>query len=756
VWLAWIVVLVVGWGGRSLGAVRDHYEMVTHACGAVESFVPIENVIVVAFAPGTAPTANFDLASAEGFLVRTTPQETARDGIAVYALPPGEDLEGAMERVAARDEVQAVMPALVPEDGARAVLLDPGSFTVTIDAQTVEERQAMIARLHDQHGFEAEPTLPVSPGMGGMKPQERPEPPPNLLKVWVPRGDDLFDAMAAASDIDGVLGVGVGDVKSALSEHNDSYLIDGAYRTDWYVLRTSDGGKLVEVRHDYLPVDSLLVVEFERRPSADELAGLLEDYDLRYADPEVPEYDEVPEELAGRIAVLATDGDSRQVCERLRVAPGSLVRGAMPGLRRPFDELETVSYLRPRDIIVEFTPEVELLQIRLAIQERGLEMTAHRFDDDLELTLVDAALPPDAELFATLRGLRSNLKVLNARPIEVASDNEVQLVAGHRFERREPDLTYVDQDGDTVRLFANPRLVILTFADGTTAGDQGAVAGRLGLRLIGVRQNLNLRDPHVVYEVPAGRTSWDVVDAARAALPELEALVGAAAVMYDPGVQAAVYPPQGWLRVAFEPKSQQAEIDAILAEYALEPPFDPDLPVAQDPYLDMRGNFWNFYVSRRIPLVAEPGRDIGPILTALNREDAVVWAHPYSLTPALDRGSRLVFQNTGGGWYSHDHLDGGLDMLIHLMRTTRPAVVEGFAQREGIQLEDGRLPVIIEPRPDTDILDVELALEATDVEVTANDGTRIYGFANLATLPEVADMPGVGMIRCKESSVGRP
>ncbi len=93
------IVLVVGLTQSAEARVRDRYQMVTHRCGAVEWYVPVQNLIVVAFARGASDEANFDLARAEGFLVRTTPEETARDGMAIYALPPGEGLVGAMELV---------------------------------------------------------------------------------------------------------------------------------------------------------------------------------------------------------------------------------------------------------------------------------------------------------------------------------------------------------------------------------------------------------------------------------------------------------------------------------------------------------------------------------------------------------------------------------------------------------------------------------------------------------------------------------
>ncbi len=730
---------------------RDSYEIVTHVCGAVERFVPAGNLVVVGFTPGAGDEANFELAVAEGLLVRTPPAESARDGAAVYALPPGEDLTGACERLLAHAEVKAVMPALVPESGARALFLHPASFTAELQATTDDERQQAIDTIREQLGLTAEPTTPRVPGF--LQPgQSAPPPPPNLIKIWVPPGGDLFDELERVSQLEVVQGVGLLDLQSKLSQQNDSYLIGGERRDSWYVHRSLDGGRVTEIRHDFLEIDSLLVVEFEHPLEAAEFAALQAEYGLRAADPETPDYAEIPAELLGVIKVLATDAGAAAIAERLVEERGDLVRGALPGLLRPSHELRRVQYVRPRNFVLEYPADVDPLAIKLTLQGRDLTEVRRHVDQDRQLLVVEVELAAAAgDLFAGIRGVRTDRQLVNSAPIVIASDNEAQLVAGHRYGRRAPYLSYVDEQEQVVRLYPIDRLAVVTFTAGITAADRQQVAARRGLRLLPVRQNLDLRAPHAVYEVSAGDSSVEVARRCEAAAVADSHLVGAAPVMMDSAIGRLVFAPRGWLRVAFEPKTPQAEIDRLLTLHQLRPALDPNRPVAEDPHLDLRGGFWNFYVSRRMVLIQPPGADSGDLLTRLNRESAVIWAHPYSKSPALDRGSSLVMRNTGGGWYVHQCLDADLNMLVHLRRTTSWVVVEGYAERARLQLVAGLLPVVIEPRPGTGTREVVEALGSIDFGLEVDDGERLYGYAAVDALGELADLPGVGLVRAKEA-----
>jgi hypothetical protein len=269
------------------------------------------------------------------------------------------------------------------------------------------------------------------------------------------------------------------------------------------------------------------------------------------------------------------------------------------------------------------------------------------------------------------------------------------------------------------------------------------VARELGLTLLPIDQNGGPLEPNLLYQVPAGTTS-SAVAASIAAREELKPIVaGAIPGLFDAELLTWVYAPEGWLRVAFEPKMPEAKIRAVLDRHRLVPAVNPDQPAAQDPYLHPKGAFWNYYISRRIPLVAAGGNAM-EVVTRVAHEPGVLWAHPYALTPSFDRGSRLFLTGVGGGWHQHAKLDAALNMLVHLERTTSPEVVRGYAERAKITLVNGRARVLVElTDPAGKTVETVEALKAGGLEVIDTEGRMIFGVAEIPRLFDLAELPGV-------------
>jgi hypothetical protein len=359
---------------------------------------------------------------------------------------------------------------------------------------------------------------------------------------------------------------------------------------------------------------------------------------------------------------------------------------------------------------------------------------------------VHVELPPGAALFQSIREVRADTWVRNAHPSEIATDTEVELRAGHECESEAPRASYVDGTGDTVRLHAIDRTLVLTFAAGASVEDRDKVAREFGLTLLPMNQNLAPLARNLVYQVPSGLRSSDVAAAIKSRADLGGIVTGAVPGLFDCDLKTWVYAPENWIMVAFEPKTPETRVKEILSRYHLVPAADPDRPAAEDPHLYYGGAFWNYYVSRRIPLVVTAG-DAMDVLTRIAKEPGVIWAHPHVLRPSFDRSSRLFLTATGAGWYQHTKFDAMLSLLVHLDKTTSPDVVRGYADRAKLRLDGDRAYVIVQVNQAEE--PPLGALESRGFRLVDRNDQLLFGTADLRHVTEIADLPGVLAVMTK-------
>ncbi len=757
--------VLVGWAvasaaGATLalaeGNFQPSYELVTHVSGAREVFLPIDNLLVVGFEPGVGEDANFELAQSEGFLARSVPEETAEHGAAIYALPPGERAP-ALTRLLDYPEVHHVMPALLREQNGKALFVHPGAFFVNHPPSDEGRQGALIAAIESALGAVA---LPVTAPTRSLRPEgPAPARPSTRLRVQVPEGKGLFQTIAAAAKIDGVAGTGIIELHSPLSDANDHYLVEEDLRTAWFILHVADGERVSSVRHNYVWLDTLVAVEYASALPAAERRKLLAKHGLAPLDPGLEELPGVlVPGLDGRVEFARCTGEAAD--RALAIAAEPQVVGAIPGLWKPFIELQTMRFMRPHHIVLEYPGEVRDLEITLGLRRLGLEEVTRETVRGMTQVV---ARTEEHDLFAVSRQVLKDVpSVFNCRPQLLLTRNEVQMVAGQDYRRGTAWLEYTDEEGDEVGLYPLDRLMVVTFAPGAPAAAIERFEDALSLRRAAIRQNLNVRDPYVVYivrpprsAVQLARACQSLVAAGGGSLPDgggdldIEVVEGVAPVLIDSDTHRQVFAPQAEVTVAFEPKTPEARVAALLQKHGLTPVADPNRPAAEDPHLDLRGDFWSYYVSRRIRLRAAAGLT-GETVTALNNEPEVVWCHPTSLSPALDRGSRAYLSKVGGGWYRIPQLDVHINMLIHLTKTASPEAVRGYAARAGLPYQGERLRVVVEPHPDSSTGAVKAGCVAAGLDLDVDDGEKLFGTLTLADAERVAGVKGVGIIRAKE------
>jgi hypothetical protein len=575
-----------------------------------------------------------------------------------------------------------------------------------------------------------------------------------LLTVTLPVRGDLYDVITRVAAMPGVAAFAFMPLDGTLVEASDSYRVRGEKLRHWYTETVTDGPFKRNIRRNHLPADSLLVVEYRRRPTPGERSAFLGRHRLRPVDPETPDYGETPPELHGMVDFLRCGGKATATVAAISQDTGAagFVHGAIEALEPPAFDLKIARYFRPRHLQIEFAAGTDPQQVSETLRTRDLRETLRTLGPDSGLA-VQVELPRGRALFQSIREIRADRWVRNSGPLEVGSDNEVQLRAGHRFQRETPFRTYEDRNGDIVPLHAIDRLLVITHAAGTSRRDRDRVARELDLTYLPMMQNLGPLEPNLIYEVPAATTARDLAAMIRSREDLRQVVTGAAPGLFDSELMTPVYAPERWLRVAFEPKLPEGEIRALLARYQLVPAMDPDRPAAEDPSLHPGGAFWNYYVSRRIPLVVTAGDPLD-VLTRIAREPGVLWAHPFALTPSLDRGSRIFLVATGEGWHQHPKLDPQLSVLVHLWRTTSPEVVRGYAERARIKLVDDRPQVLIQvgdPAPH-----VLRHLEDRGLAVIGREGDIVFGTADISRLFELADLPEVQSVRQRPPGAGRP